>query len=754
MNSKSAWLAGRLSLAIALAGGASAQAAEIEEIVIWGEAQDRRLGPVVTLTPDGLTSATVVTTEDLVKYEPGLIIRRRFIGDANGTLGIRGANMFQTSRSMVFADGVPLHYLLQSRWNGAPRWSLIAASEIDHIDILYGPFSAEYGGNAMGGVLLMESRIPQRREFHIDSTAFMQDFSAYGFSEALRGYKSFVSYGDRFGDLSLYLSYNHLQNASQPQSFHYSAVAGVAAPTAVSGGLAGTNDIGQPGIYFGDSGIIDTVTDNFKLKLGYELGDWQALLNVAYEDRATDASSPNSYLRNADGQPVWQGNVVQDGQRFAVPASRSGISMGQRDSLSSSLRVKGWLGDHIAVEGNLNRFDVLRDDTRSSASNPASPAHTAAGEVTDFGGTGWRTAEVKLTIDLPAFDGLSLSTGLRHEQYRLNLDVYASADYRRGSKSRYSARSGGETAINAAFVQVHQDLGTQWELGMGIRYESWQSRNGYYDADNAATAAFDLVQLPTRGSSRVSPKFTLGYFPTDTWTLRYSAAKAYRFPIVEELFSQYQAFNAVNTANPDLAPENGLHHNLAIEHMLEYGTLGLNLYQETVRDVIEAQALLLPGGVTVRTFLPVTEVSTRGVEFVSNLDDVVVPGLDLRFNVAWTDAQTTRNLTDPSLVGNRFPRMPRWRANLLLNYQLTAALDVGAGLRYAANSFGRLDNRDREADVFGAQDDYVFVNLKANWRASPHVQFGLGVDNLFDEVAYVTHPWPARTLFLEASYRL
>ncbi len=41
------------------------------------------------------------------------MIRRRFIGDSNGTMDMRGSNMFQTSRSMVFADGVPLHYLLQ-----------------------------------------------------------------------------------------------------------------------------------------------------------------------------------------------------------------------------------------------------------------------------------------------------------------------------------------------------------------------------------------------------------------------------------------------------------------------------------------------------------------------------------------------------------------------------------------------------------------------------------------------------------------
>lgn len=741
-----------LGAALTLGGPAPLLAAEIEEIVVWGATQDARSGSVGSLTPADLTSTSVVTAEDLVKFEPGLVIRRRFIGDANGTLGIRGANMFQTSRSMVFADGMPLHYLLQSRWDGAPRWSLISASEIAKVEMLYGPFSAEYGGNSMGGVVLMESRIPQQREFHVDSMAFIQDYSAYGFSEALTGHKNFISYGDRVGALSLYVSYNHLQNASQPQSFHMGAAASSADPVAVSGGIVGTNDIGNTGIYFGDSGVIANTTDNFKLKLGYDFARWSALLNIAFEDRATDANSPRTYLRNAAGAAVWEGSVIQAGQRFSVPAARSGISNSQRNSLSSSLRVKGWLNDNVSVESNLNWFGILRDETRTSASNPAAAAHTPAGQVTAYGGTGWRTADLKLAIDLPAVGGLSLSTGLRHEQYRLNIDVFESDDYRRGSKTRTSARSGGETAIDAAFVQLQWNLGHALDLGLGARYEAWQSRGGFHGS--ADSGPLERVLLPTRSSAKVSPKFTLGWIPADAWSLRYSAAQAYRFPIVEELFSQYQAFNAVNTANPGLAPEHGMHHNLALEHTLDNGLLALNFYQETVQDVIEAQALLLPGGVSLRTFLPVSEVSTRGIEFVANIDNLLIPGLDLRFNVAWTRALIVSNATDPTLVGKQFPRMPPWRANLLLNYQLTPVVDVGIGLRHAAKSFGRLDNSDTEAGVFGAQDKYLFVNMKANWRLNPHLQLGLGIDNLLDERAYVTHPWPARTLFLEGSYSL
>ncbi|MBX2857173.1 MAG: Plug domain-containing protein, partial [Cellvibrionaceae bacterium] len=178
----------------------------LEEIHIWGRSQDsdsaNYVSPTSLLTKDDIKAINVATTEDLVKFEPSLVIRRRFIGDSNGTLGIRGSNMFQTARSMVFADGVPLHYLLQSRWNGAPRWTMVSASEIAQVEVIYGPFSAEYSGNAMGGVVLIETAIPQQREFHADVAYFNQQFDAYGFDDSVDGYKAFVSYGDKFGNAS------------------------------------------------------------------------------------------------------------------------------------------------------------------------------------------------------------------------------------------------------------------------------------------------------------------------------------------------------------------------------------------------------------------------------------------------------------------------------------------------------------------------------------------------------------------------
>ncbi len=727
----------------------------LDAVVVWGvqkaSEQAGYTSPTSTLTPDDLAGINMATTEDAVKHEPSIVIRRRFIGDSNGTMGMRGSNMFQTSRSMVFADGVPLHYLLESRWNGAPRWSMVSASEIAQVDVMYGPFSAEYGGNSMGGVVNIETKIPQKREVHLDGMIFSQSFDAYGYDDSINGYKGFISYGNKIGNLSVYASYNHLDNEAQPQNFRAGSISTSVSGTTVSGGIVGNDADGNEKMYYGDSGVVDTTTDNFKIKLGYDFGNWFALLNLAYEDRNSQ-SVGNSYVQDGSGNTLWSGVVDQVGQFYTISGSSLSASERDRYSLNTALRLKGDLNETTQMEVNLSSFDVLKDETRTSAVNPNDPSFTGAGEVLDYDETGWQTAEAKWTFDeLAMMDGLSMVTGLRHEAYSLNVDVYDSNNYAQGRKNALSDSSGGESSLNAAFGQMSWAIDERWDTSFGLRYEAWKSGNGYFANDDAGTPELDLVHVPSRSEKRTSPKFSLGLKPADDWVLRYSIAKAYRFPIVEELYSQFEAFTSKSLATPDLEPENGLHHNVMIERGVANGYLRVNLYRESIKDVIEAQTdtTVFP---SVRTFVPVDEVQTTGIELIANVDQLFVDKLDVRFNAAYTDSEIVKNSVDASIEGNRFPRMPKWRSNLLAIYHLNSVWDVGGSLQYASDSYGRLDNADNEDQVYGAQDGYTFVGLKMAYKVNPNTKVGVGVDNLTDEVAYVAHPWPQRTFYINASY--
>jgi iron complex outermembrane receptor protein len=231
--------------------------------------------------------------------------------------------------------------------------------------------------------------------------------------------------------------------------------------------------------------------------------------------------------------------------------------------------------------------------------------------------------------------------------------------------------------MDALFAQLNWDINARWDAGLGVRWEAFDSANGYFSRDVASTPQFDLVSVPKTSRREVSPKFSVGYQASETWRFAWALGKAYRFPIVEELFSQYSAYNAVSVANPELQPEDGLHQNLMIERQISGGYLRVNVFQESIKDVVESQSETLPGGLTVRTFIPVDEIETVGIEFIANVDDVLIPNLDMRFNLVNTDSEIVKNRPDPSIEGNVYPRMPEWRGNLLLTYNFSSRWNAG-----------------------------------------------------------------------------
>lgn len=727
-------------------------APKAEEVLVWGEKktshQSGYTNPTSVLLQEDIASINIATTEDIVKYEPSLVIRRRFIGDANGTLGIRGANMFQTSRSMVFADGVPLHYFLQSRWNGAPRWTMVSASEIAQVEVIYGPFSAEYSGNAMGGVIVIETAIPQEREVHVDAHYFSQEFSAYQFDDTVDGYKTFASFGDSIGDLSVYLSFNRLENESHPQTFYYSTTSAGENPVSASGGIEDFNELGERTLVYGDTGVTHNTTDNFKVKLGYDFRNWQALLNVAYEDRNSLSDSPSSYLRNNSDDTIWRGAVAHNGFNFTVPPTRFGISEMDRRSLSTGVRLKGKLNSRARLETNINHFAILEDETHSSARNPSDIAYSLEGSVSDFDNTGWQTAELKLFIDDLALSGLNFISGLRHEAYELNIRAFKSSDYISGRKEEKTSHSGGETELRAFFTQLNWGISPQWDLSIGARLENWSSRDGYFWDQQ------QQLQIGVPGQTRdsFSPKFSAGYKPNQNWIFRYSAAKAYRFPIVEELFLRFRDIRGTGTdADASLQPEQGIHQNLLIERTFHHGFTRFNLFHETINDVIENQT---DSRTSITSFFPIDQVETFGVEWIINAQDIVIDKLDLRFNLAYTESQILKNIANPELQGKTPPRMPKWRGNLLATYHLRDAWDIGGSVQYASDSYGRADNRDIQDEVYGAQDAYTRFGIKTNYRINNQWKVSAGVDNLTDEISYVAHPWPGRTCYFSVDWDL
>ncbi len=405
-----------------------------EQITVTPTVSERRTdytSPANFITATQIASLNMTTSEDILNYQPSVVVRRRYIGDPNGTLGMRGANMFQTARALVYADGVPLNNPLQTRWDGAPRWSLVAPDEVQSAEVIYGPFSAEYSGNAMGGVVKYVTKMPNRRQLYIDGNLFGQNYTYGGADNSLTGGQSTISYGDRFGRYSFDVLENHLQNSGQPMSFalNNALVAAGGGQAVATGGERTVDYRNVPSIIYGNQGPSAVRTDLFKLKVGDQhTPNWRSRFTLAYENRRDQTQDPLDYLRDANGNTIWgDGNnatrdALVDGQAINVDNSLFGVTDRTRESLFGAWEVNGVINDDWLLDATVSRFSTLRDSETDSNFNPKDPMNNGSGILTVYDHTGWTTLDVKLIdSDFVSNPNLTFVTGYQLSRNQLGV---------------------------------------------------------------------------------------------------------------------------------------------------------------------------------------------------------------------------------------------------------------------------------------------------------------------------------------------
>jgi iron complex outermembrane recepter protein len=145
----------------------------------------------------------IIDTEDAVRYMPSLFVRKRNNGDTQAVLQTRTWGISSSARSLVYADDLLLTALIgNDNTIGAPRWGLVAPEEIERVDMLYGPFAAQYAGNSVGGVLKITTRMPEKLEVTAKETVALQDFSLWGTSNTFWTNNLAVTAGDKINDFS------------------------------------------------------------------------------------------------------------------------------------------------------------------------------------------------------------------------------------------------------------------------------------------------------------------------------------------------------------------------------------------------------------------------------------------------------------------------------------------------------------------------------------------------------------------------
>ncbi|MGH8186148.1 MAG: TonB-dependent receptor [Steroidobacteraceae bacterium] len=718
--------------------------------------------PSASRTADDLRAQNLVNPEDALKYVPNLTIRKRYIGDRNALIGGRSFSTLQAPRALVFMDGYLLSNFL-GRFD-APRWNMIAPEEIERVDVLYGPFSSIYPGNSIGTTVAVRTRRPQGRQMSVRTTAFSERFDEYGLTDDYSGYQVSGFVGDRFDNGAWFtLAANRQDSTSHPmQYFTVSAnragqfpglpVSG-AAPVPVTGVKFETDPLGNRRAVFGaNSGAIDhTIQNQWKLRGGYALTQWLEAEGFVAQWTNDTENENRTFMRDSAGNEVWSGRVLADGIAFDVPATALAPSLrDERHMLwGTTLRTTrdtGWNGSAVFSEYE------IREDYTLQANTPDPVARSGgAGSNTERDGTRWRTFELQGVYSPTVGDWTggahTIAVGYHRNDYRLVNPVYNTADWRLRS-SELAQDVYGETNLQALYVQDAWRFSDQWLLTLGVRYEDWEARNG-----RQFVRAVGLEVYPDRTEQAWSPKASLSFTPHHDWLLRLSAGRGVRFATVAELFLGTVTATQITRNDPNLEPETSDSVDFSVEYKTGRGRIRLSAFQDDVHDTIwnQVNIFVFPSRNTVQN---VDRVRTRGVEAAFGIHGLGIDSLALEGNIAYAQSKILRNESNPAYVGNRWPRVPDWRGNLQLIWQPERPWLATLAFRYSDATYNRLENDEINFNTYAAISKLKSLDARLAYTTPNDIELAIGIDNITDERAYQSHPYPARTAFVEARWSL
>ncbi|MET3432437.1 iron complex outermembrane receptor protein [Herbaspirillum seropedicae] len=681
----------------------------------------------------------VTDSADALKYLPSLSVRKRYIGDTQSPLATRTTGVNASARSLVYADGILLSALVNNNnGNGSPRWFMVAPEEIARIDVMYGPFAAEYPGNSYGAVTEITTRMPERFEASIKTQYAQQDFSQYGVSATYRAQEVNVGLGNRSGALAWRFSVNHLDSYSPPVTY----VTAASAPAGSTGAVATQDRLGRNIQVLGAGNLTHTVQDTARLKLSYDftptltatytLGFWQNQANA----------NPQTFLRNAAGAPVYtsgfNSNTVEQQQWMQGLEVRSHTD-----------GVWDWQVAASAISSS-------RDLTRTSTTTlPAGLA--GAGSIADASGTGWSTLDAK-GIWRPQGSAQVISFGAHYDRYTLANPTWNTSNWSSGSAGALNADSRGKTTTSALWAQDAWRFSPGWKATLGARYEWWRAFGGFNYSTNGSGVGFPVTQ-PEVSHSGLSPKATLAWALAEDWLATLSTGRALRFPTVGELYQNVSVGSVFLQANPNLKPEKVWSTELAIERQLKegQGKWRVSVFEERVSDALISQSSTI--GSSVASFTQnVDRTRQRGIEAAFERNDVLVRGFSLNGSVTWVDARILENkayvptIAGASSVGQRTPYVPEWRATLVASYQPDEHWTYTLAGRYSTRVYATVDNTDINTHTYQGFDGYTVFDARLRYRFDRHWSAAVGVDNLGNRSYFLFHPFPQRTVLAELKY--
>ena len=302
--------------------------------------------------------------------------------------------------------------------------------------------------------------------------------------------------------------------------------------------------------------------------------------------------------------------------------------------------------------------------------------------------------------------------------------------------------SGGRERSFGVYVQDVFAWGSRAVIAGSVRYDRWSNSRGLSAMQSLATGITTTTIFLDREEGALSPRLSVLFRITPELSLNGSASRSFRAPTLNELYRGFRVGNIVTNANADLLAERAASFEAGAS--FARGPLylrGTGFYTEIDRAVANVTLAVTPSLIT-RQRQNAGRTRSAGLELDAEFR---VSRLTLNAGYLFADSRVTDFPSNPSLVGNFIPQVPRHQFTFQARYA-ARRWDLGLQGRATGQQFDDDLNQFRLEPFF--QLDGLF-----NFRVNENLGLFVAAENIFNS-RYSIGVTPVRTVAAPASIRL
>lgn len=710
---------------------------QLEEIVVTATRTEKPVeeSPVAVsvITSKDIEKSAAKTADEALKYTPGTFHwQRSGLVEPHPFIHMRGFS--GSSRNLSLMDGLPLNDAAY----GTTHWQAVPLENIERIEVVRGPFSALYGGGAMGGVVNIITKTPMKREFSSSVSHGTYNTQIYK-----------LVYGDRLWDkLSISLGYEGRKTDGYGNNIITKEATAATGTIPVTGWERTTDPQGVKTLYIiGDRGEEHLRQDIFYGKMSFDITPKSNIsFSVNHTDRYLDKRDYKTYLKNAAGNPVDTGEITfydEGDKKMTIKPGDFLLKTGDnwRKQTIYSAKYSNEIAEGITLKVNLGLNDIDTD------------AISAGGDATLTGGPGElskspdKSYHNDIQINFPLAKRHIMTTGVSYSNLWNERTVWSLSNWTdKGSKGNVTRETEGKSNLFAIYLQDEILLHERLTLYLGGRYDYWRVSDGRV---MLTTPTPQETTYSAHSDSHFSPKVSIHYKPFETTILRTSAGQSFRPPLITDLYAR--SFHYPDTwtlGNPDLKPEVATSWELGLSQKLfNEKTLFSAIYFESyVDDLIVSIATKTDpatGRVIENQNANAAKAKIKGIE--AEIKQKITKSLSAFANFTWQDAITKENPADRESEGKHLRLIPEIMYNVGLAFS-RSGFDANLTTKYVSKIYGRNDNKDRARGVPWGYDSIFVTDLKASYQFTKWAKVSLDVNNLFDREYYYSYKAPERTV--------